>query len=89
MPVPFFPTSFSGLDGHAPFTCSALADTFEVLDPLELLAFPGSFPFVPDAGMDVPVPPLQATSKRTPPMIEGATTRRETERERIDIGHSS
>ncbi len=59
-----FPTSFSGLEGHPPFTCSALDEMFELLDPLELLALLGSVGSAPDVGIDEPLPPLQARRKR-------------------------
>jgi hypothetical protein len=62
------PRSFDGLDGHPPFTCSALDEMFaldsEPLEPLELLldalGFVGS---VLDPGTPL-VPPLHARRKR-------------------------
>ncbi|MDF2691945.1 MAG: hypothetical protein K0S65_328 [Labilithrix sp.] len=59
------PRSFSGFVEQPPFTCSALDEMFW-LEPLELLAVPGSFGSDPLAGDDVP--PLHA--KRSKPANE-------------------
>jgi len=56
------PTSFSGFVGQPPLTCSAEDEMFELeLEPLELLALPGSDPVSGIAEL----PPLQATRSKT------------------------
>ena len=89
-PADFVPRSFSGLDGHAPFVCSACDETFDddddeplgsvgsVLDPLDPLE-----PLEPpDELLDAPVrsewsvPPLQAKRRKDVASAEGARKRR-------------
>lgn len=84
------PTSFSGLAGHPPFSCSALDETFELLDDeplelLELLAFSGSVGSDPEPGIEDP-PPLHAMRKTA---VAEETPREETQRETIAMTHSS
>ena len=86
-PAVALPTSFSGFEGHPPFTCSALDETFELLEPLELLellALSGSLGSEPEAGVEEP-PPLHARRKRA---VARDAPRQETQRGRIAISRS-
>jgi hypothetical protein len=64
-PLALLPTTFSGSEGQAPFSCSPLEETFvpdSSADVPELLALPEA-PELEEPGSEV-VPPLHATSTR-------------------------